>query len=119
MTEIEEIKQKLDIVDLIGQYIPLKKSGKNYKGLCPFHGEKTPSFMVNQELQIFKCFGCNEAGDVFAFVQKMEGYDFRQALETLAERVGVKLKTFTRQDDGGGSKTVLFEINEVSKKFYQ
>lgn len=118
MTEIEEIKQKLDIVDVVGQYVQLKKSGKNYKGLCPFHGEKTPSFMVNQELQIFKCFGCNEAGDLFSFVEKMEGYDFRQALEVLAERAGVKLKEFSRNENPEGNKSVLFEINEVSKKFY-
>ncbi|MFA5776652.1 MAG: DNA primase [Patescibacteria group bacterium] len=118
MTEIEDIKQKLDIVDIVGQYVSLKKSGKNYKGLCPFHGEKTPSFMVNQELQIFKCFGCNEAGDMFSFVEKMEGYDFRQALETLAERAGVKLKEFSRNENVEGNKSILFEINEVTKKFY-
>ena len=66
MTEIDEIKQKLDIIDVIGQYVSLKKSGKNHKGLCPFHSEKTPSVMVNQELQIYKCFGCNEGGDMFS-----------------------------------------------------
>lgn len=119
VTEIEEIKQKLDIVDVVGQYVQLKKSGKNYKGLCPFHGEKTPSFMVNQELQIFKCFGCNEAGDLFSFVQKMEGYDFRQALENLAERAGVKLKEFSRNENAEGNKNLLYEINEVAKKFYK
>ena len=118
MTEIEEIKQKLDIVDIVGQYVSLKKSGKNYKGLCPFHGEKTPSFMVNQELQIFKCFGCSEAGDLISFVEKMEGYDFRQALETLAERAGVKLKEFSRNENPEGNRSILFEINEMSKKFY-
>lgn len=120
MTEIEEIKQKLDIVDVVGQYVQLKKSGKNYKGLCPFHGEKTPSFMVNQELQIFKCFGCNEAGDIFSFVEKIEGYDFRQALETLAEKAGVKLKNdFSRNENAEGNKTILYEINDVAKKFYR
>lgn len=118
MTEIEEIKQKLDIVDIVGQYVSLKKSGKNYKGLCPFHGEKTPSFMVSQELQIFKCFGCSEGGDLFSFVEKMEGYDFRQALETLAERAGVKLREFSRNENAEGNRSILFEINEVSKKFY-
>jgi len=71
MTEIEEIKQKLDIVDVVGQYVSLKKSGKNYKGLCPFHGEKTPSFMVNQELQIYKCFGCFPKG---SSIQTPSGY---------------------------------------------
>jgi DNA primase len=118
MTEIDEIKQKLDIVDVIGQYVSLKKSGKNYKGLCPFHGEKTPSFMVNQELQIYKCFGCNEGGDIFSFVEKMEGYDFRQALENLAERAGIKLKEFSRNESEEGNKGILLEINETAKKFY-
>ncbi len=120
MTEIEEIKQKLDIVDVVGQYVQLKKSGKNYKGLCPFHGEKTPSFMVNQELQIFKCFGCNEGGDIFSFVQKIEGYDFRQALEILAERAGVKLKNnFSRNGNAEGNKNILYEVNNTAKKFYR
>jgi DNA primase len=118
MTESEAIKQKLDIVDIVGQYVTLKKSGKNYKGLCPFHGEKTPSFMVNQELQIYKCFGCNEGGDMFSFVEKMEGYDFRQALEALAERAGIKLKEFSRNENVEGNRSVLFEINAVTKKFY-
>jgi len=118
MTEVEQIKQKLDVVDIVGQYVALKKSGKNFKGLCPFHSEKTPSFMVNQELQIYKCFGCNEGGDIFSFVQKIEGYDFRQAVETLAERAGVKLKEFSRGENPEGNKMLLFEINDVSKKFY-
>lgn len=118
MTETEEIKQKLDIVDVVGQYVQLKKSGKNYKGLCPFHGEKSPSFMVNQELQIYKCFGCNESGDIFNFVEKIEGYDFRQAIEVLAERAGVTLKQVSRSENPEGNKSILFEINEVTKKFY-
>lgn len=118
MTEIEEIKQKLDIVDVVGQYVSLKKSGKNYKGLCPFHGEKSPSFMVSQDLQIYKCFGCNEGGDIFSFVEKMEGYDFRQALENLAGRAGVKLKDYSHNEKVDGNKSVLWEINEISKKFY-
>lgn len=120
MTEVDEIKQKLDIVDVVGQYVSLKKSGKNYKGLCPFHSEKTPSFMVNQELQIYKCFGCNEGGDIFSFIEKIEGYDFRQALEILAEKAGVKLTTKPEDaNSDNGRKKVLYEINEISKRFYQ
>ena len=118
MTEIDEIKQKLDIIDVIGQYVSLKKSGKNHKGLCPFHSEKTPSFMVNQELQIYKCFGCNEGGDMFSFVQKIEGYDFRQALEVLAEKAGVKLANIAPSQSADSKKYLLYEINETAKKFY-
>lgn len=118
MSEIDEIKQKIDIIDLIGQYVQLKKSGKNYKGLCPFHQEKTPSFMVNPELQIFKCFGCNEGGDIFSFIQKIEGYDFKQALEFLAEKAGVKLSNYKKSGNVENSKSILYEINEVAKKFY-
>lgn len=89
--EIDEIKRKVDIVDLISSYVPLKKGGRNYRGLCPFHNEKSPSFMVSPELQIFKCFGCLEGGDVFSFIQKIEGLDFSGSLHLLADRAGVKL----------------------------
>src|SRR4030042_1631499 len=93
MDEVEEIKRRIDIVDLISSYLTLKKAGANYRALCPFHNEKTPSLMVSPEKQIFKCFGCNEVGDVFSFVMKMENLEFRETLEMLADRAGVKLKT--------------------------
>lgn len=114
--QVEEIKQKTDIVSLIGEYIDLKKAGRNYKALCPFHGEKTPSFMVSPELQIFKCFGCSESGDGYTFLQKYEGMDFPEALKFLAERTGVKLKP-TRFEDRG-EKQRLYEINNWASKFY-
>ncbi len=88
---IERIKQKLDIVEEIGAVVPLRKSGKAYKGLCPFHGERTPSFYVFPESGTWKCFGCNEGGDIFTFVEKQQGLEFRDALRTLAERAGVEL----------------------------
>ncbi|MFH1648707.1 MAG: CHC2 zinc finger domain-containing protein, partial [Patescibacteria group bacterium] len=91
MDQKDEIKQKLDIVDVVGSYVPLKKSGRNYKAVCPFHSEKTPSFMVSPELQIYKCFGCGVSGDIYSFVQEIEGVDFSRAIEILAERAGVKL----------------------------
>lgn len=89
--QIEEVKNKLDIVEVISSYIPLQKSGKNYKAVCPFHSEKTPSFMVSPQLQIFKCFGCGEGGDVISFYGKMEGVAFGEALKEMAKRAGVKL----------------------------
>ena len=71
MDQVEEIKQKVDMVELVQEYVPLKRAGRNFKGLCPFHGEKTPSFMVNPELQIYKCFGCGEGGDAYSFLQRI------------------------------------------------
>ncbi len=117
MDQVSEIKQKINIVDVVGDYVSLKKAGKNYKGICPFHSEKTPSFMVSPELQIYKCFGCGEAGDVFSFVEKMEGIGFPQALEKLGAKVGVKvLKSFV--DKNAAKKTKLFEINHLTMEFY-
>jgi DNA primase len=88
---IERIKTKLDIVDEIGAVVPLKKSGKAFKGLCPFHGERTPSFYVFPESGTWRCFGCNEGGDLFTFVEKQQGLDFPETLALLAERAGIAL----------------------------
>jgi len=119
MDQVEEIKQKLDIVDVINSYVGLKKSGRNYKALCPFHGEKTPSFMVSQELQIYKCFGCGAAGDIFNFVEAIEGVDFPRALEILADRAGVKLVKSEAYDAQSQIKKQIYEINELATQFYQ
>ncbi len=89
--QIEEIKNRLDIVDVVGKYVQLKNTGKNFSGLCPFHVEKTPSFVVSPELQRYKCFGCGESGDIFNFVQKIENIDFVETLEKLAKEAGVTL----------------------------
>ena len=92
----EDLKQRVreanDIVDVVGAVVKLKRTGKSYKGLCPFHNEKTPSFTVNSERQTFKCFGCGEGGDVFTFVEKTERVDFKEALAILAERAGIPLE---------------------------
>jgi len=115
--QVDEIKSKIDIIEVISSYIPLKKMGRNLGGLCPFHGEKTPSFMVSPERQSFKCFGCSEGGDVFTFLEKIEGWDFRETLEELAKRAGVKL---TDQKISRGSKVreKLIDINNLVSKFY-
>ena len=114
--QIEEVKSKTDIVPIISEHVELKKSGRNYKGLCPFHSEKTPSFMVSPELQIFKCFGCGESGDALSFLQKNEGMDFPEALKYLADRAGVKL--IQQQFKGKGERDKLIEINALAAKFY-
>ncbi|MBI2589481.1 DNA primase [Candidatus Berkelbacteria bacterium] len=119
--QVQEIKERVDVVDFIGQYVPLKRAGNNHKGLCPFHTEKSPSFMVNQERQIFKCFGCNESGDVLTFLQKMEGLSFPEALEMLADRVGVKLdrkKAPAQYQKEKDEKTVLYRLNTAAAKFF-
>jgi DNA primase len=114
--QVEEVKQKTDIVAIIGEHLKLAKAGKYYRALCPFHSEKTPSFVVSPELQIFKCFGCGESGDVFSFLEKYEGMDFSEALRTLADRAGVTLVHTSRT--GSGEKEKLQKINEISSRFY-
>ncbi|MBI5358903.1 DNA primase [Candidatus Amesbacteria bacterium] len=115
--QVQEIKQKIDIVELIQEHMQLKKAGRNYKGLCPFHGEKTPSFMVNPELQIFKCFGCQVGGDAFTFLQKIEGMDFYESLQTLAKRAGVELISYrpTGQEE---LRERLIRINTMASEYY-
>lgn len=120
--QIEEIKQRIDIVDLINEYVPLKKRGSNYIGLCPFHNEKTPSFTVNPTKNFYHCFGCGKGGNVYNFLMDIENIDFKEALEILAGRAGVELqrKTFTYEDKKEISfKERLMEINELAKNYYK
>ena len=100
----EQIRQAVDIVDLVGSYVALRRQGRGYVGLCPWHDDSRPSFQVNPERQSYKCWVCDVGGDVFSFVMKAEGVEFREALEMLAERAGIEL---TRGKPGGRrSKTV-------------
>ncbi len=117
MDEVEIIKQKINIVDLIQEYLPLKKAGVNFKAPCPFHNEKTPSFVVSPERQIFKCFGCQKSGDIFTFLMEKEGMDFKESLEILAKKAGIVLK----QGDRGqvtGYRERLFEVNLKAQEFF-
>lgn len=97
MTPSEEIKSKLDIVDVISEYVPLKAAGINFKAVCPFHSEKTPSFMVSRQRQTWHCFGCGEGGDIFTFIEKQEGLEFRDALRLLGTKAGVQVKSESPQ----------------------
>lgn len=115
--QIDEVKARTEIVDIIGAHVALKKAGRNFKGLCPFHSEKSSSFMVSPELQIFKCFGCGESGDVFSFLQKYEGMDFSEALKFLADKAGIKLTRVTRSREET-DKEALLEANRLAAHFY-
>lgn len=117
MEPIEEIKQKLDIVAFIAPYVPLKQAGRNFKGLCPFHKEKTPSFMVSPERQVWHCFGCSKGGDVISFYQEIEHLEFYEALQNLAERTGVTLHY--QEPEHLQKKQRLIKINELAAKFYR
>lgn len=117
---IDEIKNRNDIVDIISQYVVLKRSGRNFFGLCPFHKEKSPSFSVSPDKQIFHCFGCGVGGNVFHFVSKIENISFREALETLAEKAGVELPSLESDADNKliQLKSKVYEINKCAAEFY-
>lgn len=116
MDEVQEIKQRLNIVDVIQEYLPLKKSGINYKANCPFHNEKTPSFMVSTERGSWHCFGCAKGGDVFKFIMEKEGLSFPEALDLLAKKAGVVLKNRGSKDKKAND--VLLEIHIRAAEFF-
>lgn len=114
---VDKIKERVDIVELISSYLKVQKAGVNYKAACPFHHEKTPSFYVSPSRQIWHCFGCQKGGDQFAFVQEIEGVEFPEALRMLAERAGIELEKFDRSFND--SKTRLCQIIELAVKFFE
>ena len=119
--KVSEIRDRASILEVISDHVSLKKSGKNYKGLCPFHSEKTPSFMVNEEKQIFRCFGCGEGGDVFTFLMKVGHFSFPQAVEELAKRYGVKLSAqefSPTQKKEMAKREILFQINQTASEYF-
>lgn len=114
---VAEIKTKLPVLDLVGETVPLKRAGTAYKGLCPFHTEKTPSFIVSPERETWHCFGCGEHGDIFTFVMRRDGIDFREALQRLAERAGVELSQRTAREDRHRAR--LREALEAAVAWYR
>ncbi|MBI5664519.1 MAG: DNA primase [Nitrospirae bacterium] len=116
---LEEIKDRIDIIDLISDYVQLKKAGQNWKGLCPFHAEKTPSFTVSPAKQIFHCFGCGSGGDIFTFLARSENLSFPEAIKILAKRAGVTLKTTQRDTAETGEKEALFNMNKDAAWFFE
>ena len=118
MTAVDDVKQRIDIVDLLSQHVTLKRAGRNYVALCPFHTEKTPSFHIDPARQSWHCFGaCATGGDIFGFIMKKDGLDFRDALRVLAEQAGVTLETH-RDTQEDARRARLFEINETAAAFF-
>ncbi|HTL39646.1 MAG TPA: DNA primase [Methylomirabilota bacterium] len=116
---IEEIKARVPVLDLVQDFVQLKKAGTNYKGICPFHAEKSPSFMVSPSKQIWHCFGCGLGGDIFEFIKQIENVEFGDALKILADRAGVELKKPTQEQiQGDRKKDVLYEINQKAAEYF-
>jgi len=120
--KILQIRERVDIVEVVSRYLPLKRSGANNQGLCPFHGEKTPSFNVNSTRQIFHCFGCGVGGNVFNFLMRVEGLSFPDAVRRLGEQVGVEVEEVQltpEEEERRREFDRLRRINEVAAEFYQ
>ncbi len=117
---IEEVRQNNDVVDIISQYVHLTRKGRNYFGLCPFHSEKSSSFSVSPDRQIFHCFGCGVGGNVYTFLMKIEGITFKESLEQLAERANIQLPTYENSADAAKDelKAKVYKVNEFAAEFY-
>ncbi|MGC8778989.1 MAG: CHC2 zinc finger domain-containing protein, partial [Candidatus Caldatribacteriaceae bacterium] len=117
---LEEIKNRIDLVEFISRYVDLKPAGRNFKGLCPFHEEKTPSFMVSREKGIFHCFGCGAGGNLFNFVMRVENLTFPEAVLFLAEKCGVEIRS--TQVGKGATRSLeererLYHLNEILNRY--
>ena len=118
--QVQQIKDRINIVEVVGQYVTLKRAGRSYSARCPFHKERTPSFHVSPERGTYICFGCGEKGDVFSFIQKMDGLDFPTALKQLAEKAGVKLEPRRQRPPEEKEKEErLREVCEAAVKFFE
>jgi len=116
-----QLRERIDIVDVVGTYVKLRRAGANWKGLCPFHREKTPSFMVSQTKQIFHCFGCHTGGDVFRFVELIEHVEWKDAVRLLAEKYGVPMPAFRpahRDEETRDNKKTLYDINNIAVQYF-
>lgn len=118
----EDILNTIDIVDIINRYVPLKRAGANFTACCPFHNEKTPSFMVSPSKQIFKCFGCGKGGNVITFMQEIERIDFRDAAKELAKQANIDLAKYQidpkKNDDRQDEKEKIKRIHKLAQKFF-
>src|SRR3989344_763592 len=117
MDNVSKIKDRLSVVDVVSGYLKIQKAGANFKAQCPFHNEKTPSFFMSPERQMWKCFGCGKGGSIFDFVMEMEGCEFPEALRMLAARAGIELEKFDSAIKD--SKDCLYQICESSARFFE
>ncbi len=113
MDQVAQIREKIDIVSFISEFIPLKKAGRNFKANCPFHNEKSPSFVVSPERQIWHCFGCQKGGDCYTFLMEYERLEFPEALRMLAKRVGIELTSREANSGLATQKERLYQINSL------
>ncbi len=118
MDDVAQVREKIDIASLISEYVPLKKAGRNFKAACPFHNEKTPSFVVSPERQIWHCFGCGKGGDCYTFLMDYENLEFLEALRILAKKAGIELSEtdFVKKDTS--KKEKIYSVNKISSDFY-
>ena len=117
--QINQIKERTNIVEVIGEYVDLRSAGQNYKGLCPFHSEKTASFMVSPQKNIFHCFGCGVGGNVFNFLMKFKGISFPDAVKMLGERVGVRVTASRTDRNSSEKRDVIYQINKKAAAAYR
>ncbi len=117
MSQIQQVKEATNIIEILGEKITLQRAGTYWRALCPFHGEKSPSFFVSEQFQRYKCFGCGEHGDVFTFLQKYDGLTFGEAIQLLADRAGIKLESF-RPDPAEEQRKKMLEILDLAKEYY-
>src|SRR3989344_139042 len=115
---VQQIKDRLSIVDVVSQYVKLERAGGALRARCPFHSERTPSFFVSPERGTYHCFGCNVGGDIFSFIEQIEGLDFKGALKILAEKAGVTIEYDRARPEERNEKDRLFELLEVATIFY-
>ncbi len=119
MDEVAQIRERVDIVSFISEYVPLRKMGRNFKAICPFHNEKTPSFVVSPERQIWHCFGgCGKGGDVYTFLMEYENLEFVEALRILAKRTGIALAESSFQTGLSSKKEIIYKLNKLALDFY-
>lgn len=118
MDQVTSVRDAIDVVSLLSEYISVKKAGRNFKALCPFHNEKSPSFVISPERQIWHCFGCGKGGDCFTFLMEYEHMEFPEALRTLAKKAGIELQQTSFETSTSSQKERLYKLNALAAEYY-